>query len=573
MERTSASARALLCPEILVEIFDYLTPGRPLDENALPRERIRRREAQQTLARAARVCHAFSGPALNVLWRVTDGLVSLLSVLPCFTFRIARHSKSYRDVSDAEWARLQQYAWRVRELYTAGDKQISPWVWTFLARRCPSGIGLIPRLQRLESLQVSPTEPGRIILLSPTLRHLVISAEPSPSHVVMDEAEHIANTVMDVVRKVCIPHLDSLRIVSLTHLPIAVETLVSPWTQLSHLQELEIACTYPVEADMLQTLATFPQLRKLTLSTAVYVDTSLIQPPNRPTPAFPALQELKLIGRARVTPLYLERIAPTSLTSLSLKFTEWPSALQDDAELTQLKTALTATATRALRRLEFTFAARHFPSDILEIVQPVLPLDGLTHIALRIEKLQEFFPLTETTLCAMATAWPNLVDFEISVAESDGDDHDLDVEDPPTAQSLILFAEQHPKLVRLVWPYVCMTVIRTLPELRAVPLLDHGLQVFRTSIVEKAPMPTYRAYAMLLDRLFPNLDLTDADIRYPAATKLTYFRERHGNWYDVEQLLLAIQEGRRGSHRLPVPSTNVLPVSMEYEDPEAFFPM
>ncbi|KAI0352065.1 hypothetical protein OH77DRAFT_1517749 [Trametes cingulata] len=54
MERTSASARALLCPEILVEIFDYLTPGRPLDENALPRERIRRREAQQTLARAAR---------------------------------------------------------------------------------------------------------------------------------------------------------------------------------------------------------------------------------------------------------------------------------------------------------------------------------------------------------------------------------------------------------------------------------------------------------------------------------------------------------------------------------------
>lgn len=87
--QSSAACKALRCQEILVEIFDYLSPGRP-DEDALPKERLHRREAQKALARAARVCHAFSVPALNVLWRVTDSLTALLSVLPSFTLLPAK---------------------------------------------------------------------------------------------------------------------------------------------------------------------------------------------------------------------------------------------------------------------------------------------------------------------------------------------------------------------------------------------------------------------------------------------------------------------------------------------------
>ncbi len=82
--QSSAACKALLCQEILTEIFDYLSPGRP-DEDALPKERLHRREAQKALARAARVCRALSGPALDVLWRVTDSLTALLSIIPSFT--------------------------------------------------------------------------------------------------------------------------------------------------------------------------------------------------------------------------------------------------------------------------------------------------------------------------------------------------------------------------------------------------------------------------------------------------------------------------------------------------------
>ncbi|KAI0366735.1 hypothetical protein BV20DRAFT_628981 [Pilatotrama ljubarskyi] len=294
---------------------------------------------------------------------------------------------------------------------------------------------------------------------------------------------------------------------------------------------------------ILQTLSGFSSLRKLTLSARLPFEVTALQI-TRPIPAFPTLRDLKIIGRPRVCSIFLEAVAPVQLESLALEFTEWLLALQDDPEVAFLNAALTTTTTRALRRLRFTFSSYQLPGSLLEIAQPTRALDGLTHVAFRINKLEDGLPVTGTALCTMAQAWPNLVDFEMSIGESNGDDEDLDIDDPPTARALIQFAERHPRLVRLVWPYVCMAESFELPELRTVPLLDHGLQVFRTSLVEKDGLPKHRAYAMLLDRLFPNLDLSDADARYPG-TKMMFYRERHQNWHDVEQLLLAIQDGRK----------------------------
>lgn len=80
---SSQAQKALLCQEIVSEIFEYLSPGSP-EVEAFPRQKTARREAQRSLARLARVCRAFSAPALNVLWRVTDDLIYLLSILPSF---------------------------------------------------------------------------------------------------------------------------------------------------------------------------------------------------------------------------------------------------------------------------------------------------------------------------------------------------------------------------------------------------------------------------------------------------------------------------------------------------------
>ena len=69
--------------EVFSEIFEYLDPG-TVTPTTSRRECTDRCVRQRTLARLARTCQGFTGPALNVLWRVIDGLVALFSILPSF---------------------------------------------------------------------------------------------------------------------------------------------------------------------------------------------------------------------------------------------------------------------------------------------------------------------------------------------------------------------------------------------------------------------------------------------------------------------------------------------------------
>ncbi|OJT07599.1 hypothetical protein TRAPUB_1545 [Trametes pubescens] len=80
----------------------------------------------------------------------------------------------------------------------------------------------------------------------------------------------------------------------------------------------------------------------------------------------------------------------------------------------------------------------------------------MTHISITIAHLETELPVTETELQTMADAWPNLVEFEIDVKEIDGGEEVLDYnrDGRPSPRSLITFAERHPRLVRLVWPFV-----------------------------------------------------------------------------------------------------------------------
>ena len=86
-------------------------------------------------------------------------------------------------------------------------------------------------------------------------------------------------------------------------------------------------------------------------------------------------------------------------------------------------------------------------------------------------------------------------------------------------------------------------------QLEDVPVLDHGLRELRICLVDPATLgPCLREFAMLIDRLFPNLDL--ADPQYPAGFQYRHrSRMRYGNWPEVEQMLLALRFGRTGAHR------------------------
>ena len=86
----SAVQRAIASPAIIAHIFSQLSPGwtrvkDPDDadyEDEDEDERENRAVLRTTLAACARVCRAFSGPALDAQWRVLDDVVALLKILP-----------------------------------------------------------------------------------------------------------------------------------------------------------------------------------------------------------------------------------------------------------------------------------------------------------------------------------------------------------------------------------------------------------------------------------------------------------------------------------------------------------
>ncbi|KAI0764397.1 hypothetical protein BD413DRAFT_615841 [Trametes elegans] len=538
----TAASRALLCPEILFEIFDYLEPGRP-DENALPMERARRREAQRTLASAARVCYTFSGPAFNILWRVLDELVALFKILPCFV-QYPHSDTNFaleRDPTEDEWRRFQDYAWRVREAYCERSATIAPSVWTFLARRCSGGQGLVPRLRRLDALCTHPHEPGRILLLTPTLRHLTLELSLPTTHDNFEESCVIA-TMVDVVRKVSVPHLQSLRITRAQGPRRFKPSRTSiPYGELTHLAELEIVSRVTLDRAAVAALAAFPRLRKLAITP--WMDPQLAHT-GEPVQGFPALRELEIFGSVEDILRFLAYVPPKDLDVYKLCVTQ-PPGLYEMQSLEYLK-AVVGFAPRSLRRLELSFEFMlAVPRYFLELLEPASELDNLSAIAIRVHQLEHNMFIGDAELRAIVPRWPNLAEFAISVQGVDSTVGIVDKDDLPTIATLVRFAECHPRLVRLVWPFVDASALP--PDPRALPLLDHALQVLRVSVVNDDGSDSLRRLAVLFDRLFSHLDL--ADVRYPRIDGPYLGRWRR--WYDVEQLLLSIRIGREGWHPSP----------------------
>ena len=79
-----------------------------------------------------------------------------------------------------------------------------------------------------------------------------------------------------------------------------------------------------------------------------------------------------------------------------------------------------------------------------------------------------------------------------------------------------------------------------------IPQLDHPLEILRVCLFVRYVGHQYNffAVALLLDRLFPNLDLCRPQFQ---AMKTSAGKEQE--WDQVERFLLALQAGRRGVHR------------------------
>ncbi|TFK54425.1 hypothetical protein OE88DRAFT_1655078 [Heliocybe sulcata] len=149
-------------PEILTAIFrDVVAAGAP----------------RHSLAVLASVCKAWKEVALDEGWQVLPSVQPLLKILPHRQLRAAPGKIRFawaRNFTRADWARLQYYAQRVRNLRLDDKTRLSP-VLSLARRSREAGSPLLPNLRMLQidhpEAEAQPQE-TLSLLATKSLRHL-----------------------------------------------------------------------------------------------------------------------------------------------------------------------------------------------------------------------------------------------------------------------------------------------------------------------------------------------------------------------------------------------------------------
>ncbi|KAH9912778.1 uncharacterized protein BXZ73DRAFT_55873 [Epithele typhae] len=550
--------------EILCEVFEHLDLGRPQTE--LPIQRFHRRLSELALLRLSTTCRAFSGPALDVLWRRPPSILAVLSVLPTLHSDFAEEYYFTTEPNENEWERFQAYACRVTDLgfgrdrpqrITFGQERISSSVWLFLSRKTPAGQGLFPRLKRLELFEEAPVrDPGRSLLLSPTLREIRISTALRPGeNPNIKFFPGIVPIVQEALRLVS--KLYSLRVSfwGLAHLPNST-AIAASYADLSHLQTLGIT-NVNISLQLLQVLLSAPSLETLEL-VIEEIDEELENVDRPLTSGLLALRRLHLTGLPDQLALFVDLTAPPHVNALSLYITadDWNFDDDDDVDepefLQDLHRAISPLARSNAGSLMIAFLSSRTPPvrDITTVLQPALEIASLARVTVSGvgQPDETHFPVSDDALRTLADAWPHLRELAISCKKVQLPR--VTITDPaaidrPSLRALTHFAERCPELVRLVLPTLWFEALPRSPRMHDLvrpPRAPHGLRELKTEHTGPVGDHLVRAMAFAIDNLFPHLDVTDAHA--DTSGRLT-------EWGRVEHHLLMLRYGRTGTHRVP----------------------
>ncbi|KAH9856728.1 hypothetical protein C2E23DRAFT_453452 [Lenzites betulinus] len=536
-----AAFQVLQSPEVLKEICLQLAPGE-LDTEAPYKLRTRRWLRRKTLAHLARVCRAFSDPALDVLWEVVEDVMPILSILPPFEFLADETYALSRDLTQPEWDRFQRYVQRVHTLsmsvFAPSElEMISPSVWTFLARWCPPGQGLLPRLRSLRWLTLTDPEPGCVLLLSPSLRHLYI-------HKQIDTSENAPKLwpnelIVEFAQMTVYPQLESLHVDAtrfLNDFPAPKISTLSP--RLTHLQELVVDDRIFVNALFFTTLATFRNLRKLKFWMRVFLPKNFSVSPG----SFNELRHLDLSADPLALDRFLKITSPQHLETLTVHVLDWFRCTDDEA-ITHIHSVLSHMSF-CTRKLSITLEQEG--PRVPALLAPALAFWRLTHVEIILEEYIPELIVSNTELRAFADAWPHLVEFTLALKDTARPDDILTFPDPPVPRTLVYFAERHPQLVSLTLPFVSVGQIRDgiLEGLDAISAgRPHRLKYLRVCVVDIVDdgmdAPMVRAFAIFVDRLFPHLDYTKTK-----TTEWVAHGDNTTDWHEIEAILTAMHAAR-----------------------------
>jgi len=441
---------------------------------------------KKALARFARVCRAFSDPALSILWRDLDDVDVLLSIFTGYK-KVEEGSvgseNNYisNDAYSEGWVRFQKYARLVRALQLRGGKVSHPSLFTHLVRR-NNWMPLLPHLERLDYHMDSPFETLLYAFVSESLRHLEIrlatNMDPEcPSaislliHNITPQIKNLEDICFRSIERrhhsllfvrAC-PKLRSVQILDWRH--IMYPRLLQSLSCLSDLVDLHIAAGEGEEA--FPPIGGFPRLRKLHVGgqplriAAVLSATSL-----------PVLRDLTLVFEGSKEPL--EEYATCIL--VVPKFA------------------------KSLRIVYVVFERHLTPSiaqqdiSLMKLVEPLLDVRDLEVV--EFEHLGDpELPLSANDMHRIADAWPNLRVFRtLALYPVSG----------ISPQALLYIAQKCPHLQTLDISYIETGIIQ--PPLDTWPVLSHSLRYLHLAHLEDES--DLLVLAQLVDRLFPELDIS-----------------------------------------------------------------
>ncbi|KAH9913354.1 hypothetical protein B0H21DRAFT_385867 [Amylocystis lapponica] len=224
---------------------------------------------RRTLAKTARVCKAFSDPALNILWRHLFTLLPLFNLFPVSLLTFPGDPKYCLDgeVAEHDLERFQRYARRVRSVaYYGAPGPIDPSVYFYVSREL-NGVSLLPCSRSLHWIQESAYDTSITTLLSPSLRALYLDLEFADSEMTKS-ISYNANSGQYIALEMLLerafqvsPFLEEFTIMYLYHPP-----KMFPFSTLQHLSKvLFLSCSALTISHAFQTLSALPNLVHLVL--------------------------------------------------------------------------------------------------------------------------------------------------------------------------------------------------------------------------------------------------------------------------------------------------------------------
>ncbi|OSC98450.1 hypothetical protein PYCCODRAFT_1001584 [Trametes coccinea BRFM310] len=422
---------------------------------------------------------------------------------------------------------------------------------------------LLPNLRRLTRFFVDEFSICEVFLLSPTIRELeLVIGETVNAGVVRMLMDSVQSTLL-TLDHLSIDH--AFRRHEMVRVP-----LVEFWA-FSQLQSLKVTQEVYLANDELQALAAFPNLRSLSLNLGLIDD---IEPGS--ITGFAQLRDLELSGELLSITNFMASTPMPLLDSITLSSSilcsgNFASGTRGESTLQCLCTSLPMSIQRLC--LSVTCACegeyRHTskPSELFEHLRSLTNLRSLRVAFAARMNASKLLP--ENVLYSLRNAWPELRIFKVGTLIRDIEDREpyegrrprIDISDRRrgergysaapermasrsdtdllTLSSLAAFAHGHPHLQILEVPVLDLG---TLPELDSVPALGHPLREFRVGTHHLYVCAPLFDCALVLDLLFPHLDLCDAR---------TVVEAREGERRDhvlLECILLGLQAGRSGAH-------------------------